>query len=64
MSGAPPISPPLLSLLVFSGVVVVVDDMWWTGLSDELAVDRVFERSLNFDQTRRTRGWGTGFSRV
>jgi hypothetical protein len=31
---------------VFSGVVVVVDDLWWTGLSDELAVDRVFERSL------------------
>ena len=35
-----------------------------TILSAELAVSRVFERSLNLDQTRCTRGWGTGFSGV
>ena len=56
---------PLLSYPAHGFVVGGGCGGWKCTISSaELAVSRVFERSFKSDQTRRTRGWGTGFSGV
>ncbi len=49
---------------VFGGLLLWLTTSWQKYWVDELAVDRDFVRSLNFHQTRGTRGTGTGFCGV